>query len=118
MWRAFLAFACAALLAATPAAASNGMLASVLDQRLVTVNPDGSGLRTLWTPGAPGLGGLPWSPDGKRLALSHNGEIAVWDLAPGRGTTIPAGTDPTCAAGGIGRRRRLTRAAGSPDARE
>src|SRR4051794_7370655 len=118
MWRAFLAFACAALLAATPAAASNGMLASVLDQRLVTVNPDGSGLRTLWTPGAPGLGGLAWSPDGNRLALSYNGQIVVWDLAAARGTAITAGTDPTWAAGGIGLRRGLTRVVVSPDGRE
>src|SRR4051812_2339379 len=115
MWRAFLALVCAALLAAPPAAASNGMLAAVLDQRLVTVNADGSGLRTLWTPGAPGLGGLPRSPAGNRLALSYNGKIVVWDLAGGRGTTITAGTDPTWAAGGIGLRRGLTRVVVSPD---
>src|SRR3954471_20424642 len=118
MRRAFLVLVCAALLGAPPAAASNGMLAAVVDQRLVTGNPDGSGLRTLWAPGAPGFGGLAWSPDGNRLALSYNGQIVVWDLAAARGTAITAGTDPTWAAGGIGLRRGLTRVVVSPDGRE
>jgi hypothetical protein len=58
-----VAFACVAVLAALPAAAHaqtlNGQLAAVVEGRLVTVNPDGSGLRTLWTPqGASEITGL------------------------------------------------------------
>src|SRR3954469_10323989 len=108
MRKAFLAIACAVLLAAPSAAASNGMLAAVVDQRLVTVNPDGSGLRTLWAPG-PGISGLAWSPDGSRRAISSTRRIVIWDVAAGRGTAITAGTDPLWAAGGIGLRRDETR---------
>src|SRR4051794_22852820 len=118
MRKAFLAIACAVLLAAPSAAASNGMLAAVADQRLITVNPDGSGLRTLWAPGSGEIGGLAWAPDGNRLALSYNGQIVVWDVAAGRGTTIAAGTDPAWAPGGIGLRRGFTRVVVSPDGRE
>ena len=68
-------FACAALLAALPAPARaqtlNGQLAAVADGRLVTVNADGSGLRTLWTPQGRAVRspGAAWSPDGNRLAF-------------------------------------------------
>src|SRR3954467_11732413 len=99
MRRAFLVFVCAVLLTAPPAAASNGMLAAVVDQRLVTVNPDGSGLRTLWAPG-PGISGLAWSPDGSRLAISYNRQIVIWDVAAGRGTAITAGPPPRWGGGG------------------
>src|SRR3954467_14450743 len=118
MRRAFLVLVCAALLGASPAAASNGMLAAVVDQRLITVNPDGSGLRTLWAPGTPALAGLAWSPDGNRLALTYNGQLTIWDLAAGRGTTITNGTDPMWAAGGIGLRRGLTRVVLPADGRD
>jgi hypothetical protein len=117
MWRAFLAFACAVLLTAPSAAASNGMLAAVVDQRLITVNANGSGLRTLWAPG-PGIGGLAWSPDGNRLALSYNGQLVVWDVGAGRGMAIGAGTDPTWSEGGIGARRGLSRVVVGADGRD
>src|SRR4051812_37517676 len=103
MRRAFLAFACVALLAALPSAAfaaSNGMLAAVVDAKLVTVNADGSGLRTLWAPSAGEISGLAWSPDGSRLAMSYAGKIVVYDVAAGRGVTITDGRDPAWSADG------------------
>jgi Tol biopolymer transport system component len=91
-----VAFACAALFAAAPdparAQALNGQLAAVVDGRLVTVNADGSGLRTLWTPTTAGeITGLAWSPDGNRLAFSHAGRIISFDVAAGRGLSLTDG---------------------------
>src|SRR3954452_17350112 len=95
MRRAFVAIACAVLLAALPAhalagPAKNGMLAAVLDGRLVTVNPDGGGLRTLWTPAAGGgdVTGLAWSPDGNKLAFSYTGKLFVFDVPAGKGAAV------------------------------
>ena len=92
------ALACAAaqfavLAAPSPAAASNRQPAAVVDERLLTLNPDGGGLRTLWTPAAGGdrLSGLAWSPEGNRLAFVLAGRIMVFDLGAGRVTAI---TDP------------------------
>jgi hypothetical protein len=88
-----VAFACAVVLAAAPAPARaaplNGQLAAVVEGRLVTVNADGTGLRTLWTPPAAGeITGLAWSPDGNRLAFSHAGRIISFDVAAGRGLSL------------------------------
>jgi hypothetical protein len=89
-----VAFACAVVFAAAPAAAraENGQLAAVVDGRLVTVNADGTGLRTLWTPTTAGdITGLAWSPDGNRLAFSHAGRIISFDVAAGRGLSLTDG---------------------------
>jgi Bacterial Ig domain/WD40-like Beta Propeller Repeat len=88
-----VAFACAVVLAARPAVAhaapANGQLAAVVEGRLVTVNADGTGLRTLWTPPTAGeITGLAWSPDGNRLALSFGGRIISFDVAAGRGLSL------------------------------
>jgi hypothetical protein len=101
MRRALGALVCAATLFAAlttpaPAAPSNGQLAAVAGQQLVALNPDGSGLRTLWTPAAQGdqLSGPAWSPDGNRLAFVHAGRIMVLELGSGHAfavTNPPAG---------------------------
>ena len=54
MWRAVASLVCAVLVMALPAPAlaqtSNGQLAVVLQDRIVAVNADGTGLRPLYTP--------------------------------------------------------------------
>src|SRR3954470_16444719 len=98
MRRAIGALACCVALLATPlapahAAPPNGMLAAVADEKLVTLNPDGTGLRVLWAPTEPGeITGLAWSPDGNRIAVAQGGWIAVLDLS-GRGFLVPHGAD-------------------------
>src|SRR6188768_3079951 len=115
MRRATAAIACAVLLTVLSApaharAAGNGMLAAVADGKLVTVNPDGSGLRTLWAPTAD-ITSLAWSPDGNKLALISGGKLVVWDVVAGTGKTLPTDAvrdaDPTWSADGneIGFRR-------------
>jgi hypothetical protein len=91
MRRAVLAFACAfvAMATAAPAFADNGQLAAVIGGKLVAVNPDGSGLRTLWTPPGGDITGLAWSPDGNKLLFSYGGTIAVQDLATRKVETYP-----------------------------
>jgi dipeptidyl aminopeptidase/acylaminoacyl peptidase len=95
---AITVIACLAALAATVApafAASNGMLAAVADGKLVTLNPDGSGLRTIWTPpaGSGDITALAWSPDGNKLALTYGDKLVVWDLVAGSGKTLPPDGD-------------------------
>src|SRR4051812_10290242 len=94
--RAILAVACLVAFATTTAPAraaapSNGMLAAVVDGKVVTLNPDGSGLRTVWTPTSPGdISGLSWSPDGAKLAFSLGGKIfVISDLLTGRPVQLP-----------------------------
>src|SRR3954453_5018069 len=92
---AIAAIACfaalAAMVAPALAAPSNGMLAAVADGKIVTLNPDGSGLRTLWTPPSAGeLTGLAWSPDGNKLAFSYGGRLVVYDLPAARLAQLPS----------------------------
>src|SRR4051794_15531389 len=94
--RAILAIACLVAFATTTAPAwaaapTNGMLAAVVDGKIVTLNPDGSGLRTVWTPTSPGdISGLSWSPDGTKLAFSLGGKVFVInDLLTGKPLQLP-----------------------------
>ncbi|MDA0181449.1 Ig-like domain-containing protein [Solirubrobacter phytolaccae] len=113
MRRAVVAFACVvlAMAVAAPAHAANGQLVAVAGGKLVAVNPDGTGLRTLWAPTGE-ITGLSFSPDGNQVAFSYAGKIAFYDLRNGDVTslTAPVGAqdiNPTWAPGGdaIGFRR-------------
>src|SRR3954470_6489668 len=86
--------ACAAALWASPAFAADGQLAAIAGSRLVTLNPDGSGLRTLWAaPADTALSRPAWSADGNRIALSAGGAIVVYDLRTGAVRALTAGPD-------------------------
>jgi hypothetical protein len=83
----------AALCAPAAAAPTNGQLAAVVDGRLVTVNPDGSGRRT-WLTDAGQVSELAFSPDGNRLAYVKGGELWVLDLvAPSTSRLTSAAAD-------------------------
>ena len=64
--------------------AANGQLAAVADGRLVTLNPDGSGLRTMPVPDAGQITELAFSPGGNRIAFVKAGELSVLELTTGR----------------------------------
>ncbi|MDA0172016.1 Ig-like domain-containing protein [Solirubrobacter taibaiensis] len=86
MWRVVASLVCAVLVTALPAPAlaqtANGQLAVVLQDRIVAVNPDGTGLRSLYTPPSGGeISGPAWSPDGNKLAFIWQGKVAVFDVA-------------------------------------
>lgn len=96
MRRVCRALACAVMLVAALcapafAAAGNGQLGAVVDGRLVTLNPDGSGLRTLPVADAQQITELAFSPGGNRLAFVKAGEIGVLELATGRVLTLTSG---------------------------
>jgi hypothetical protein len=110
---AILAIACLVALAAPAThafAAGNGMLAAVTaDNKVVTLNPDGSGLNTVWDQPTGPITGLAWSPDGNKLALIAGGKLVVRELATGKLTSLPEAdtSDPTWSSDGtsIGVRR-------------
>jgi dipeptidyl aminopeptidase/acylaminoacyl peptidase len=96
MRRAIYSFACvvglsAMLCAPAVAAPANGQLAAVADGRLVALNPDGSGLRTLPVPDAQSITELAWSPGGNRIAFARAGDIGVLELATGRVLSLTSG---------------------------
>jgi hypothetical protein len=96
MRRAFRAFACAvAVLAAwcapAVAEAANGQLAAVVDGRLVTLNPDGTGVRTQPVTDAGQITELAFSPGGNRIAFVKAGELSVLELASGRIVPLTSG---------------------------
>ena len=93
---------------AAGAAVTNGQIVAVVKstssisstpERLVTVNADGSGVRTILTAAPRERFFDPkWSPDGNRIAFGvndseHAGRIAVYDVATGVARTI---TDHIC----------------------
>jgi Big-like domain-containing protein/WD40 repeat protein len=90
--------ACAAALWAAPSAyAANGELAAVArgtSDTLVTLNPDGSGLRALSTAPAGALSRPVWSPSGDRIAFAAGDNVDVYDLPSGTVAAVAAGSDP------------------------
>jgi Bacterial Ig domain/WD40-like Beta Propeller Repeat len=98
MTKALGALACAVALwaVAVPSAAAapvNGQLAAAAGDRLVSLNPDGSGLRTLWTaPAGTAVARPAWSPDGNRIAFAAGGRIGVYGLAAGTAQLLTSGT--------------------------
>src|SRR4051794_39396740 len=73
---------------ATAATVTNGQVVSVSGRDLVTINPDGSGLRTLHSEAV--LVSEPaWSPDGNRIAYIAGfaegdfADLMVYDLSTG-----------------------------------
>ena len=78
------------------AAATNGLIAFASGSEIVTVKPDGTGRQTLMS-GAFGLGGMAYSPDGRRLAYWSQGSGGGLSL-----TVIDAdGGNPVIVASGI-----------------
>jgi Bacterial Ig domain/WD40-like Beta Propeller Repeat len=104
MIRALGVVACAVALWAAPSAyAANGELAAVArgaTDTLVTLNPDGSGLRALSTGPAGALSRPAWSPDGDRIAFAAGDAIDVYDLTTGAVTAVATGSDPAWTADG------------------
>ncbi len=94
---------CAAALACTPAAAraaDNGQLVAVTagetTDGLVTLNPDGSGLKRIWTPtGQHVLRAPSWSPDGNRIVFADSGDdggrVLLYHLSSGQVTQVASG---------------------------
>ena len=95
MLRAVLALAFAVVAAALPGAAhaqvANGQLAVLLRDRIATVNPDGTGLRSLYVPPYGEITSLTWSPDGNKLAIIWDGNVVVVDVATRKAEQL---TDP------------------------
>jgi len=91
MPRVIGALCCAfALLCAPARAASNGQLAAIArtpaGDRLITLNPDGTGARTLLS--GQRLSSPGWSPDGNRIAVVDGHRVLVVDPSTGLTQTV------------------------------
>src|ERR1700742_3559572 len=91
MSRLFGALCCAGFLYCAPAqAATDGQLAAIdrttAGDRLVTLNADGSGLRTLLS--GTRMSSPAWSPDGNRIAVVDGDRLLVVDVAGGATQTV------------------------------
>jgi Tol biopolymer transport system component len=91
MSRVIGALCCAfALLCAPARAATNGQLAAIArtptGDRLIALNPDGTGARTLLS--GQHLSSPGWSPDGNRIALVDGQRVLVLDPYSGRTRTV------------------------------
>lgn len=91
MSRVIGAVCCALVLLCAPAsAATNGQIAAIArtaaGDRLVTLNPDGSGLRTVLS--GQRLSSPGWSPDGNRIAVVDVHRVLILDVATGAVHTV------------------------------
>jgi hypothetical protein len=77
-------------------------IAFVRDKAVFSINPDGTGLRTLTATERPTVGPLSWSPDSTRIAVSRAGDIysvradgsGETRLTSGRGSEIQPAWSP------------------------
>ncbi len=91
MSRVIGALCCAfVLLCATARAATNGQLVAIArtptGDRLITLNPDGTGVRTLLS--GQRLSSPGWSPDGNRIAVVDGHRVLVLDPISGQTRTV------------------------------
>ena len=76
--------------------ATNGLIAFASGGDLIVVEPDGTGRRSLIS-GASEVGGLAFSPDGRRLAYLSTAAGGIWDLI----VVDSDGANPVTVASGI-----------------
>src|SRR3954465_9848246 len=91
MSRVIGALCCAFVLLCAPArAATNGQLVAIArtpsGERLITLNPDGTGVRTLLS--GQHLSSPGWSPDGNRIAVADGHRVLVVDPITGLTRTV------------------------------
>ena len=91
MSRVIGALCCAfAALSAPAAAATDGQLVAIArtssGDRLVTLNPDGTGVRTILS--GQRLSSPGWSPDGNRIVVADGHRVLVLDPATGQTQTV------------------------------
>src|SRR3954469_19144644 len=106
MSRVIGALCCAfAVLCAPARAATDGQLAAIArtpaGDRLIALNPDGTGVRTLLS--GQRLSSPGWSPDGNRIAVVDGQRVLVLELATGAARTVldePGAAGPTRAPAG------------------
>src|SRR3954466_12518623 len=92
MSRVIGALCCAFVLLCVPArGASNGQLVAIArtpaGDRLITLNPEGTGVRTLLS--GQRLSSPGWSPDGNRIAVVDGHRVLVLDAIGGQRRPVP-----------------------------